>query len=219
MRPLANRKSADRRGRELSFARLPLAFGFWAVLRLLASCQGGGEARNRSSDPAYLEGGTLSFHDPAPRPGKLRASPAKPQPITLTITTVGDEERDTAEESKEMVLAGRVGKDKEARSLSEREVPAAVLQQARKLHATVISSSRFAKLWDSLVDAGILNLTRHSGSKPPAGRAYIQVDAEGQRWLFLRPEDTSLKDKPAAEQARIRAWWACQLIIVQAANG
>lgn len=148
----------------------------------------------------------------------MRASPAKPPPVTLTITTAGAEERDTSEESKETVLAGRVGKDREARSLSEREVPAAVLQQARKKHATVISSSRFAKLWDGLVDAGILNLTRHPGSSPPADRAYIQVEAEGQRWIFLRPEDTSLKDKPAEEQGRIRAWWACQLIIVQATN-
>jgi len=83
-----------------------------------------------------------------------------------------------------------------------------------------VSPEGFASLWGALESAGLFKLPRARGGIPPAGKPNIQITAEGETRVFLRPVDVTAEQLPrdAAEIRELQlAWGRVKLVLVSAA--
>lgn len=178
---------------------------------LLVGCGDTAGSRRMSSAVQDLElrEGTITFHDPSPEIRSTVRRDRRPSPARIIVTTRTASGQRVDDANRVVAISGT------ARS------PADIFRLARENQYTVVSPRRFRQLWRDLVAHGILELPRRDltdQTSRPAERAYIEVDADGNHWLFLSPIERYRERTTEKEREQIQAWHLAKIDILSCSD-
>ena len=168
----------------------------------MASCSGTEHSRHKND--ATPSEGTIIYHD-AVAPSNAFNKRARYTRWSRVFTTA-DEDL-TREGPQVQVFTGQLSRDAPTGRRGGSELVRRMFEHVEKKSGTVrlLDSERFADLWRRLEDAGLFKIPRSRLQKPPRDRSYFHVKANGQEWIFTRPELRAVvRDDPATKQ---REYW------------
>jgi hypothetical protein len=162
-------------------------------------------------DPSS-EDATLSYHDPTPRRGQFQQGRGARGPVTLVLTADSDFKEADSGSASVLVLKGPLGGN--AGRDTDRQVLDILKQTVERNPTKTVSRDRLAEIWQSMIDAGILELPRlPSGSPSPTGTPWFAFEFNGEQWVFTRPDSSFQGQSTERDDRKRKAWQRCVVIM------